>query len=440
VLAVIASGIASGIASSLLSLFLNHSPKVEPLQAVPWSSFLNTALLRSLTQPDPDAVTIIQQQLKSLGSLGYSTNAQGIWMQEEEQMLADHLGTTAIPAASLTKVATTLVALSTWGADHQFNTLVSTTGSIQGGVLKGDLIVQGEGDPFFVWEEAVALGNALNQAGINQVTGNLLIAGNFAMNYEVNPRIAGNFLKQGLDPNLWNGEVKAQFEQMPAGTPRPQVKINGGVQVIQTIPPSRPLIRHQSMQLVGILKAMNIYSNNIMSEMMADLLGGAPAIAKKAAEVAQVPAIEITLENGSGLGTNNQISPRAVTQMMLTIQGYLQDKQLNVGNLFPVMGRDVGTLKGRSLPANSVVKTGTLNEVSALAGVVPTRDRGLIWFTIINYGAGDLRIFHNQQDVLLQRLQQKWGVPAPVPSAVQPSDRANNSLNRLGAPERNQLL
>lgn len=432
--------IASGIASSLISLFLNHSPKVEPLQAVPWSSFLNTALLRSLIQPDPDAVAIIQQQLDALGGMGYSTDAQGIWMQEDDQMLADHLGTTAIPAASLTKVATTLVALSTWGADHQFNTLVSTTGLIQGGVLSGDLIVQGEGDPFFVWEEAVALGNALNKAGVKQVTGNLLIAGNFAMNYEVNPTIAGNLLKQGLDPNLWNGEAKAQFEQMPAGTPRPQVTINGGVQFIQNIPPAKPIVRHQSMQLVSILKAMNIYSNNIMSQMMADLLGGAPAVAKQAAEVARVPAIEITLENGSGLGTNNRISPRAVTQMMLMIQGYLQDQQLNIGNLFPVMGRDVGTLKGRSLPASAVVKTGTLNEVSALAGVVPTRDRGLIWFTIINYGAGDVGVFHDQQDAVLQRLQQKWGVPASVPSAVQPSDRTNDLSNRIGAPERNQLL
>ena len=432
--------IASGIASGLLSLFLNNSPKVEPLHAVPWSSFLNATLLRSLIQPDPDAMAIIQQQLDVLGGMGYSTDAQGIWMQEDDQMLADHLGTTAIPAASLTKVATTLVALSTWGADHRFNTLVSTTGSIQGGVLNGDLIVQGEGDPFFVWEEAVALGNALNKAGVKQVTGNLLIAGNFAMNYEVDPTTAGNLLKQGLDPNLWNGEANAQFEQMPAGTPRPQVTINGGVQFIQNIPPSKPIVRHQSMQLVSILKAMNIYSNNIMSQMMADLLGGAPAVAKKAAAITRVPAIEITLENGSGLGTNNRISPRAVTQMMLTIQGYLQDKQLNVGNLFPVMGRDVGTLKGRSLPANSVVKTGTLNEVSALAGVVPTRDRGLIWFTIINYGAGDVGVFHDQQDALLQRLQQKWGVPASIPSAVQLSDRSNNLSNRIGAPERNQLL
>jgi serine-type D-Ala-D-Ala carboxypeptidase/endopeptidase (penicillin-binding protein 4) len=428
------------IASSFLSLFLNGSPKVEPLRSVPWSSFLNTMLLDSLVQPDTAAEKIIQQHLDDLGGRGYAKDAQGIWLQQGDHALAHNVGTTALPAASLTKVATTLVALSTWGADHQFTTLVSATGPIQNGVLNGDLIVQGEGDPFFVWEEAIALGNALNQAGVTRVTGNLLIAGNFAMNYETDPTTAGNLLKQGLDPNSWNGEARSQFAQMPKGTARPQVTIAGEVRSIATVPPSKLIVRHQSMQLVSVLKAMNIYSNNVMSQMMADLLGGAPAVAKKAAEIAQVPPQEITLENGSGLGTSNRISPRAVSQMMLTIQAHLQEKQLNVGNLFPVMGRDVGTLKGRSIPANAVVKTGTLNEVSALAGVVPTRDRGLIWFTIINYGAGDIGIFHEQQDLLVQRLQQEWGVPAPVPPSIRPTDRSNNLSNRIGSPERNQVL
>ena len=38
------------------------------------------------------------------------------------------------------------------------------------------------------------------------------------------------------------------------------------------------------------------------------------------------------------------------------------------------------------MPTATVMKTGTLNDVSALAGVMPTRDRGLVWFAIINRG------------------------------------------------------
>lgn len=428
------------LASGFLSLFLNQSPKVEPLRVVPWENFLNTMLLDSLIKPDPIAETMIQQQVDALAGLGYAIDSQGFWIQEGKHVLAHHTGTTALPAASLTKVATTLVALDTWGTDHQFNTIFSATGPVQGGVLNGDLVVQAEGDPFFVWEEAVSVGNALNQAGINRVTGDLIIVGNFVMNYEINPNTAGNLLKQGLDPGLWNDEARTQFSQMPAGTARPQVVIAGAVQVAGTAPQSQPILRHQSMQLVSILKAMNIYSNNTMSQMMADLLGGAPTVAKKAAAIAKVPEAEISLENGSGLGLNNRISPRAVTTMMVTIQDFLQDKQLNIGNLFPVMGRDVGTLKGRSMPAAAVVKTGTLNEVSALTGVIPTRDRGLVWFTNINYGAGDIGIFHNQQDVMLQRMQEKWGVPSPIPPSIRPSDRSNLLSNRVGAPERNQLV
>ena len=59
-----------------------------------------------------------------------------------------------MPAASLSKVAVTLAALETLGAEYQFVTQIGTNGSIQNGILQGDLIVEGSYDPFFVWEEA----------------------------------------------------------------------------------------------------------------------------------------------------------------------------------------------------------------------------------------------------------------------------------------------
>jgi D-alanyl-D-alanine carboxypeptidase/D-alanyl-D-alanine-endopeptidase (penicillin-binding protein 4) len=427
----------------LLSFLLSGTPKVETLRSTPWSVFLNQALLQSLIPPDPAAQSVIQQQVDALAGLGYPAQAQGIWLQEGNHVLAEHQGTTPLPAASLTKVATTLVALDTWGAQHQFVTIFSGTGPVQNGVLQGDLLVQGDGDPFFVWEEAVAVGNALNQAGITRVTGNLLVTGTFAMNYELDPNTAGALLKQGLNPQLWNAEATAQFQQLPPGTVRPQVVIDGGIQPVASaasVPNAKPIVRHRSMQLVSVLKAMNIYSNNVMSQMMADSLGGAPAVAQKAAAIAQVPPQEIQLANGSGLGVDNRISPRAVTAMMLSIQRYLQEAQLNIGNLFPVMGRDIGTLKGRKMPNDAVVKTGTLNEVSSLAGVLPTRDRGLVWFSMINYGAGDIQIFHDQQDFLLERLQKNWGVTAPVPSGIRPSDRSNLPSNRVGSGDRSEVV
>ncbi|WP_225913921.1 D-alanyl-D-alanine carboxypeptidase [Leptolyngbya ohadii] len=431
----------------LLSLFFQQQePKVQLLRSSNLSPWLDTVWVRSATvrKPDPQAELAMRTHLAALGALNLRLEGQGVWIQAGNEILAEHQGITPLPAASLTKTATTLAALETWGIDHRFETLVSAAGSIENGVLKGDLVVQGGGDPFFVWEEAIVLGNALRQKGIRQVTGNLIVSGNFAMNFEADPVKSGSLLKQGLDANRWSAEVSTQYSKLPPGTDRPQIRINGTVLVnspeqIQA-KSLTPLVRHQSLPMVDILKAMNIYSNNIMSEMMAQMLGGAAGVTQKVLQATQIPPEEIQIFNGSGLGEENRLSPRAVAAILIATQRYLQPRQLTVADIYPIQGRDWGTLKWREMPNGSAVKTGTLDAVSSLAGVIPTRDRGLVWFTIINLGTGDLGEFHRQQDRLLQRLQQSWGAPNPLPPAIQPSDRSRPSASRLGAAERNEIL
>jgi D-alanyl-D-alanine carboxypeptidase/D-alanyl-D-alanine-endopeptidase (penicillin-binding protein 4) len=438
--------------SGLFSLLLGTPPKAEA-QAANWSSVVHESLVLSLidetqiptapvlSEPDPIATALLQQHLAAMATQGYSQAEQGIWIAGN-QVLAEHLGTTPLPAASLTKIPTTLVALATWGPEHQFETIVATNGQIQDGTLQGDLIIQGGDDPFFVWEEAISLGNTLNQIGIRRVTGDLVIMGNFAMNFENDPLQAGTFLKQGLDQTQWSSEVETQYQELPPGTPRPSVAIEGTVRT--GTPPEtegsiKPLVLHQSLPLANILKAMNIYSNNIIADMLADTLGGATAMAERAAEVADVPPEEIRLRNGSGLGEENQISPRAVTSMLIATQRYLLPRQMSIADLYPIIGNDGGTLLGRQIPAGAVLKTGTLNRVSSLAGVIPTRDQGLIWFTVINLGAGDLQIPHAQQDLLLQQLQAAWGNPAPLPPSITPNQDWQKSF-QMGATERNRVL
>lgn len=422
----------------LFSIFVS-STKVEPLQATNWSPWLDAIWIQSLVAPSPDPIAqlAVQQHLQALAALGLSSNGQAIWMQTGNQVLVDHQGATALSAASLTKVVTTLAALDAWGPNHQFETVFSTTAPIQAGIVQGDLIVQGNGDPFFVWEEAIAVGNALNQAGIREVKGNLVIAGNFAMNFDTDPLASGNALKQGLNSGLWSEEVVAQYQNLPPGTQRPQVVIQGTVQLGSVNPSATPVLRHQSMPMVDLLKAMNVYSNNFMAQMLADSVGGAAAMSRRVSELTKIPLEEIQLSNGSGLGMENRLSGRAVTTMLIATQRYLQARQFTIADVYPVIGRDGGTLKGRQTPGGTIVKTGTLNEVSALAGVLPTRDRGLVWFSIINLGAGDIGNFHEQQDLLLTRVQQSWG--EALPSSIKPTDPSPNRLNQLGAALRNQL-
>jgi D-alanyl-D-alanine carboxypeptidase/D-alanyl-D-alanine-endopeptidase (penicillin-binding protein 4) len=352
-------------------------------------------------------------------------------------LLASHQGQASLPAASLTKVATSLAALETWGPNHQFETLFSATGPVENGVLQGDLVVQGEGDPMFVSEEAIAVGNALNQLGIRQVTGDLIITGNFLMNFEEEPGKSGNLLKQALNSPQWSADMAAQYAQLNPGTPKPQVLIAGQVRSAPVLP-AQLLLRHQSLPLWNLIKRMNVYSNNVMSEQLSQLMGGAEATAQKAARLAGISAAEIRLANGSGLGVENQISPHAVTAMFATIQRYASQHNLTVADLFPIAGLDQGTIEDRRIPAAAVVKTGTLNDVSALAGALPTRDRGLVLFTIINRGT-DLDGLRASQDILLQQLQQAWGTPTQRPGEIIPMAQAPQDLISLGAMSRNQV-
>lgn len=426
--------------SGILSLWLDATGVSSSLPSVNQYALDGTPWIVLLSNPDPKAQTTTQQYLQGLATRGLELQQQGVWIQSGPNLLSNHQGTTPLPAASLTKVATSLASLKTWGPDHRFETLVSATGPVENGTLRGDLVVQGGADPFFVWEEAIALGNSLNQMGVRQVTGDLIIVGNFYMNYEESPLKAGELLREGLDVRRWQSEAAFQHGTLPAGTPKPQVAIAGQVRVAQGgIADAQPLLRHQSLTLAQILKQLNIYSNNPMAEMLAQNLGGATQVAQKAAEGAGVPREEILLQNGSGLGEENKISPRAVCAMFAAIQRELEPQGLNVADLFPISGRDVGTLIDRKIPATSAVKTGTLWNVSTLAGAIPTRDRGLVWFAILNRGE-DLDQFRDQQDQLLQSLIQQWGPASTLPLPLQPTAPKDDPSARLGDSRRNQPI
>jgi serine-type D-Ala-D-Ala carboxypeptidase/endopeptidase (penicillin-binding protein 4) len=125
--------------------------------------------------------------------------------------------------------------------------------------------------------------------------------------------------------------------------------------------------------------------------------------------------------------------------MLTAIQRNLQPKSLNVADLFPVIGRDRGTLAGRRIPISSAVKTGTLADVSSLAGAISTRDRGLVWFAIINRG-WNLDELRNQQDVLLQNLTTQWGAQSTIPPTLTPGELSRLESNQLGAASRNEIL
>ncbi|MEM8720674.1 MAG: D-alanyl-D-alanine carboxypeptidase [Cyanobacteria bacterium P01_G01_bin.39] len=424
--------IAGIIVTSWFGIHRQPQPELKPMELLPWSTTAIFELPR--LNRDRHSSQKIVSYLENLTDQGFEGNRQGIWVQSDWTVLGSNSGQTALPAASLTKVATTLAALDKWGVQHQFLTDIYLVGKLNDGIVEGDLIIQGSGDPFFVWEEAIALGNALNQLGIRKIQGDLLIIDKFYMNYQDQSLAAGELFKQAIDQTQWQREVRQQHDQMPAGTMAPQVAIAGKVKTINHLSEqAQLLIRHRSLPLGEILKQMNLYSNNQMAQMLTDLVGGAVKLALVGQEVAGVEPSEIELVNGSGLGESNRISPRAVCQMLITIERLLHSSAWSTADLFPTAGRDtVGTVQARSLPPGTILKTGTLDRVSALAGVIPTGDRGNVYFSIINYG-NQVERFRQQQDILLNDLVQSWQL---IPNNLSVATKYNWYL---GDPQRNSL-
>jgi D-alanyl-D-alanine carboxypeptidase/D-alanyl-D-alanine-endopeptidase (penicillin-binding protein 4) len=292
---------------------------------------------------------------------------------------------------------------------------------IDKGVLQGDLIIVGGGDPLFVGSEAISLAHSLNRMGIQRVSGNLVIIGLFTMDFQTSPLQSGERLRQGLQGQVYPPTDENSYTLPPQPlVAQPQVEIAGTVRWEMEAGTSTLLIRHVSLPLYALLKQMNVNSNNALAEALATAMGGSSIVVAQVRAATGVPAKEIVLHNGSGLGQENRLSPRAAVALLQGIQQELQRHQLTLADVLPMAGRDRGTLTERRLPTTALVKTGTLWNVSALTGVIPTRKLGPVWFTIINRGE-NIDGFRQDQDRILQQLTQRLGAAPDFLPQFQPS-------------------
>ena len=77
--------------------------------------------------------------------------------------------------ASVMKLFTTLAGLELLGPDFVWRTQVLTEGTVQGGVLRGNLVLRGGGDPKLVVERAQTLIEQIHAAGVREVRGDIVL-------------------------------------------------------------------------------------------------------------------------------------------------------------------------------------------------------------------------------------------------------------------------
>src|ERR1043165_1432029 len=256
--------------------------------------------------------------------------------------------------ASAVKLGTSLVALKTFGIDHRFATAVWTNGTFDAatGTITGDLIVSGS-DPSFRYEHAVMLARELNKKGIRTVTGDLIVAPGFTMNFDWSAQRSGNQLYDTLDATrrpaaasrAWLEErsVVGDTESLQSA---PSVAVMGAVYVGSVPTGSKPLLVHRSSRLVDILKVLLCYSNNFMAERIGDTLGGASGVQNYLSKELGLSAGEIKLASTSGLGVN-RVTPSAMMKILRALRDELAANRLSPSALLPVAGVDPGTLEKR---------------------------------------------------------------------------------------------
>lgn len=91
------------------------------------------------------------------------------------QMIEGFNADTPLPPASVAKAVTAAYALFTLGPLHRFQTRVLVSGPVAGGVLGGDVILAGGGDPVLDTDDLAALAQGLAASGIREVRGRFLV-------------------------------------------------------------------------------------------------------------------------------------------------------------------------------------------------------------------------------------------------------------------------
>ncbi len=385
------------------------------------------------------------------------TNHLAWWVQDAQtgEVLSQHQPDKSMSPASTMKLVTAIAALETLGNQFTWQTELQSFNQPQDGILDGDLIWQGSGNPVLDQEDLIAIELELQQNGIQQINGQLILSDKawqnsgtalgfehdkdkafttapdgHMLNYKVAwlsfdntypnkirlaPPLAvpvsnqvnvtlqkqctslGRYLKAN-----WQNEQLVLTGAIPKSCQDKEMFINildsknfagnsfigqwhelggkglAGFKVQTKDKAPYILASHSSKPLSAVLMDMNKHSNNVIARTVFLNLSihepyGASieASEKVIREMLAKKGIDdevLALENGSGLSRKERVSARLMGNLLFN--SYHSDHQQALIDTLPVGGEKDATLEKRFVQTKGTyaLKTGTLNNVRALAG------------------------------------------------------------------------
>ncbi|WP_395738757.1 D-alanyl-D-alanine carboxypeptidase/D-alanyl-D-alanine-endopeptidase [Prosthecobacter sp.] len=121
-------------------------------------------------KPPSHPIAVLLQEARANPALAGAAVGFSLLNSKGEVVLDENATTAFIPASSL-KTLTTATALEILGPDFHFTTELKSTTPIQSGILKGDLILVGGGDPMLKLDDLKAMAAELKTRGLMRVTG-----------------------------------------------------------------------------------------------------------------------------------------------------------------------------------------------------------------------------------------------------------------------------
>jgi D-alanyl-D-alanine carboxypeptidase/D-alanyl-D-alanine-endopeptidase (penicillin-binding protein 4) len=294
--------------------------------------------------------------------------------------------------ASVEKLFTTSTALLRFGSGGTLATRVLTDGTVgPDGVLRGDVYLLGGGDPTLTGSHLERLARRLATQGVTAIEGRIYGDESLFDSRRGGPRTRFAFdgfmggvlssvaYRRGFDDKLSPPADAA--DRFAAYLRLADVDVPAGGQARVAPPAAQEIARVASPTMRDLVATVNGASDNFASEMLFKAMGaqfgsGGTHAAGQRVVRSEMKGLGLTptISDGSGLSRSNRTTPRQVVRLFQQM-AERPDENMALRASLPVAGRS-GTLtrRMRGTPAerDCAAKTGTLNGVSALAGICVT--------------------------------------------------------------------
>lgn len=362
--------------------------------------------------------------------------------------------TLRIPA-SVEKLYTTSTALLRFGPTGTLTTSVLGDGELDdAGVWHGDLYLRGGGDPTFgsasFTRRAYGLGTTVStlaasvlDAGVERVTGRIYgdeswldtlrggPASGFALDYDIGGPLGGLLFNRGLAREdgsaLQTKPAKFAAQQLTTELRRLGVRVPRSAGERTAPAEASEIAAVNSPTIATLIRLTLVPSDNLFAEMLLKGIGaqfGTAGSTTAGIAVARRTlgryGVQPRIADGSGLSRANGTSPRQVVTLLNALRA-----NTTLRAALAVAGRS-GTLalrmRGTSAQDRCQAKTGTLSNVSALAGYCRTPNGHTLAFAFIenNVNTYTAKAAEDRLTTALARYRPAGTPLTPAPVATRP--------------------